>query len=545
MIDTLVLVAALVGVAALANIGTERFGLPHSILLVLVGGVLGFMPFMPVISIDPELVMLLLLPPILYEAGVGMSWRGFRLNLRPILLLAIGCTIFTATAVAAVGHWVLGMPWAVAFLMGAVVSPPDAVAPMAIARRLSLPTRLLTILEGEGLVNDATALIMASFAVAAVVTGAFSLAEASGSFVAILVGETLWGLGVAWTMLRFRAWIGNAQVEMVVSLLTPFIAFWPPHELGGSGVLAAVIAGLYVSRNGRRLISPTTRLQGYFVWGLLVHMIEGILFLLIGLQARLILNGMADGGWQRFALAAVVVCTVVVLIRFVWVYPAAYVPRWLFPSIRARDPDPSPKALFFLGFTGIRGVVSLAAALSIPIAVAGKPFPERDLILFVTFCVILVTLVGQGGLMPLVIRRLGLGEAGAEAADGAKARELSARVEGVRAALKELDRLAQDGAPPAVVAALTRRHRDRLADLRGTEDENYDGSPVADDAVMQALLIEAERKRIAELYDEGAITDNARRRIERELDLEDARNRHALESATGDVLADPDVEREG
>ena len=540
MIATLVLVAILVGITALANIGTERFGVPHSILLVLVGIALSFAPFMPVVAIDPELVLLLLLPPLLYEAGVGMSWRGFRFNLRAILALAIGCTLFTAAAVAAVVHWTLEMPWAVAFVLGAVVSPPDPVAPMAIAKRLQLPTRLLTVLEGEGLVNDATALILTSFAVAAVVTGSFSLAQAAGGFGLILAGETFWGLGVACAILHFRSWIGNPQVEIIFALLTPFIAFWPPHELGGSGVLAAVVAGLYVSWNGRRLISPTTRLQGYFVWGLIVHLIEGVLFLLIGLQARPIAQGITDGGWQRFAFAAAIVCIVIVIVRFVWVYPATYLPRLLSRSLAIRDPLPSRASIFFIGFTGIRGVVSLAAALSIPVAVASRPFPERDLILFVTFCVILVTLVGQGGVLPWLIRRLGLADAGTEAEADAKGRELSARVEGVRAALRELERLGREGASPAAIAALTRRHRDRLA-----EHENHNGSLVADDAALQAQLIKAERRRIGELYDESAITDDARRRIERELDLEDARNRHALESATGDLLADPEVEADG
>lgn len=363
-----------------------------------------------------------------------------------------------------------------------------------------------------------------------------------GGFALILAGETLWDVAVAGAMLRFRTWIGNPQVEIVLSLLTPFIAFWPPHELGGSGVLAAVVAGLYVSWNGRRLISPTTRLQGYFVWGLIVHLIEGLLFLLIGLEARTIVEALADGGWQRFGFAAAIVCVVIVLVRFVWVYPAVYLPRVLSRRLAARDPLPPPAWTFFIGFTGIRGVVSLAAALSIPVAVSGQPFPERDLILFVAFCVILVTLVGQGGALPWLIGRLGLADAGAAEADEAKARELSARVEGVRAALAEVDLLAHGGASPPAVAALRRRHHDRLAELRGTEDENYDGSPVADDAALQAQLIEAERKRIGELYDEGAIVDDARRRIERELDLEDARNRHALESATGDVLADPETE---
>lgn len=213
-----------------------------------------------------------------------MSWRGFRANLRPIMLLAVGCVLFTAAAVGAACHWLLGLPWAVGFVLGAVVSPPDAVAPMAIARRLAVPQRILTVLEGEGLVNDATALILFNFAVAAVQSGGVSVAAAAASFVLIVTGELVWGVGVGWAMLRLRHWVRGPQVEIVLALLTPYLAFWPPHALGGSGVIATVAAGLYVSWNGPRFIAPATRLQGYFVWGLVVYLVEGVVFLLTGLQ---------------------------------------------------------------------------------------------------------------------------------------------------------------------------------------------------------------------------------------------------------------------
>ena len=532
---------ALVATTALAAAGARHLRVPHSILLVLVGAALAFAPGLPRIAIDPDLVLLLMLPPLLYSSGVGMSWRGFWGNLRPILLLAIGCVLFTATAVAVAGHLLLGLPWSVGFVLGAVVSPPDAVAPMAIARRLILPGRLLTVLEGEGLVNDATALILFAFAVAAVETGGVSVAEAAASFVLIVIGEMLWGVALGWAILRLRRLIGDPQVEIVLALLAPYVAFWPPHMLGGSGVLAAVATGLYVSWNGPRFIAVPTRLQGYFVWGLVVHLIEGLVFLLTGLQAHVIVDGLSDSRWQRLALAGLVFSAVVVLVRFVWVFPATYLPR-LIPAIRARDPMPPWQHSFLIGFTGIRGVVSLAAALSIPMLVDGQPFPDRDLVLFSTFCVIMVTLVGQGTALPWVIGRLGLTEAGQAEAAAAKTREVLARVEGVDAALDRLDALERDGAPAPVVAALRRRHRDRRAQFAGTADERVPGSPAADSAVLQLQLNEAERRQIAALYGRGAITDEARRRIERELDLEDARIRHAAESATGQpARADPEA----
>lgn len=533
----------LAATTALVAGGARGASLPHSILLVLAGAVLAFVPGIPRISIDPDMVLLLMLPPLLYSAGVGMSWPGFRDNLRPIMLLAVGCVLFTAAAVAAAAHLLLGMPWAVGFVLGAVVSPPDAVAPMAIARRLGLPGRILVVLEGEGLVNDATALILFSFAVAAVQTGGVSVPNAAGAFGVIVVGETLWGMLLGWASLRLRRQMGDPQVEVVLALLVPYVAFWPPHALGGSGVIAAVAAGLYVSWNGLRFISVQTRLQAYFVWGLVVHLIEGLVFLLTGLQAHVVLDGLQDSSGSRLLLAGTAVSAVVVLVRFVWVFPATYLPRRI-PAIGRRDPAPSWQVPFLIGFTGLRGVVSLAAALSIPLEVNGQPFPERGLILFTTFCVIFVTLVGQGTLLPTVIRRLGLADAGASEAAEDKVREVAARVAGVDAALARLNALEAKGAPASVTAALRRRHLDRRAQFEGTASLRVNGSPVADNAVVQLQLNDAERAQITALYLSRAITDEARRRIERELDLEEARIRHAAESATGDEgAADPEVEQ--
>ena len=544
MLSVLTFGAVLLAVTAVTDAGSGRLGVPKSIVLVLIGAALSLVPGLRPVAIEPDFVMLLLLPPLLYSAGVGMSWRGFRANLRPILLLAIGCVIFTASAVAAACHFLLGMNWAVGFVLGAVVAPPDAVAPMAIARRLHMPQRLLTILEGEGLVNDATALILFAFAIGAVTSGSVSVPTALATFAAIVVGELAWGLAVAWTALRIRRWANSPQSEIILALLTPYLAFWLPHALGGSGVLAAVAAGLFVSWNGPRLIAPATRLQGYFVWGLVTNAIEGLLFLLVGLQANVIASSMLREGWHRLAEAAVIVTAVVVVVRFIWVFPASYLPR-LIPAIGRSDPMPNWRLPFLIGFTGIRGVVSLAAALAIPEQVGGAPFPERDLILFVTFVVIMATLIGPGALLSPVIRVLGLADEGKREAAVDKAAEVAARLAGVDAVLAEIDRLAAAGADPAAIRALRRRHCDRRNEYADTADDSIVGSPVAADARLQAKLIEAERAAIAVAYRDDAITDEARRRIERELDLEDARNLHALESATGDHLADPESEVEG
>ena len=308
-------------------------------------------------------------------------------------------------------------------MLGAIVSPPDAVAPLSIARRMQLPRRLIVILEGEGLANDASALVLYRFAVTAVSVGVFSLGQAAGTLVAIVAGEIVWGIGVGWLMLRLRRWVRDPRIEIMLSVLTPFVAYWPPEHLGGSGVLATVAAGLYISWNGLRLISAATRLQGVFFWD----------FSSIWSRAWCSSSPACRRGdsyprimaysISELAISATVVSAVVIVSRFVWMYPATYLPRWLVPAIRRKDPSPPWQWPFALAFTGIRGIVSLAAALAIPFTTAdGSPFPERDLILFLTFVVIFVTLVGQGLTLPLVARALGLDHTGPPRARGRKER---------------------------------------------------------------------------------------------------------------------------
>src|SRR5262249_49609606 len=267
-------------------------------------------------------------------AGVQMSWREFRFNLRPIALLAFGCVVFTTCAVAAAAYYVLGLPWAIGFLIGAIVAPPDVVAPLAIARALGLPRRLLVVLEGEGLANDATALILYRFAVVAITTGAFSLPQAAGTFAAIVVGEIAWGIGVGWLSLQARRLAHDPRVEIVLSLITPYLAYWVPEHLGGSGVLATVATGLYVSWDRPLLISSETRLQGVFFWDLIVYLIEGFVFLLTGLQARTVFERVQTFSLRELVVAIAVVTAIVIAARFVWMFPAIYVPRWISPSLR-------------------------------------------------------------------------------------------------------------------------------------------------------------------------------------------------------------------
>jgi len=522
------------------SVAARRLRFASPLLMLVVGAALAFLPHAPAVALDPDLVLLALLPPLLYSSGVGMSWRGFRSNLRPILLLAVGCVLFTATAVAAAAHYALGLPWAVGFVLGAIVSPPDAVAPMAVLREIGLPRRLMTVLEGESLVNDATALVTFSFALAAVATSTFSILAATERFVLIVVGEIAFGILVGWVMLRLRHMSNEPRAEVLLALSTPFLAFWPPHSLGGSGVVACVAAGLYVSWNGRNLIRSATRLQGYFIWDLVTWGIEALVFLLTGLQAHAVVQGLSGAELSRALVAGALASITVIVVRFVWVFPATYLPRLMFPALRRRDPAPNWRWPFLVSFAGLRGVVSLAAALSIPVMLGNQPFPDRDLVLVATFCVIAVTLIGLGTTLPFVVRRLGLARTGAAEAAENKRDERAARLEGIDAVLAAVNACTLNDAPAFALESLRRKHTDRRNHLATTADDSTPDDPVATASEIELHLVDVERAAIARAYAENRLTDEARRRIERELDLEEARIRHALASASNADLEPPD-----
>jgi CPA1 family monovalent cation:H+ antiporter len=515
----LFLLAVLAGAALLA----KRFNLAPAILLLLAGIALAFSPGMPGLELPPELVLLVVLPPLIYSAAVAMSWREFKQNLRPIILLAVGCVIFTAAMVAAATHYLIGLPWNVGFLLGAIVSPPDAVAPLAIARRLGIPRRVLVVLEGEGLANDATALILYRFAVIAITTGAFSLTKATGTFFAVVAAEALFGIAVGWLFLRARHYSRDPQVEITLSLITPYLAYWVPEHFGGSGVIAAVACGLYTSWNGPLWISSATRLQGIFFWNLMIYLIEGLLFLLTGFQMRLLYEKSKAFPLDDILGAIALVAIIIIAARFAWTYPATYLPRILSRSLRKRDPSPPWQHIFILSFAGVRGAVSLAAALALPLTLAsGDAFPFRDLIQFVSFGVIIVTLVGIGFSLPVVVRWLGVADTAHSEHIAEHQSEIAARREALDAALRSLDALVEKcEISDEIVSLLRARHDIRVNQLPSSLDpENHDVS--AEGTELTRELITAERKFIHMMLRDGKITDETRRRIERDLDLEEA-----------------------
>jgi monovalent cation/hydrogen antiporter len=515
----LILLAVLAGTALLAR----RLNIAPAILLLLAGIALAFVPGMPAVELPPELVLLVVLPPLIYSASVAMSWREFRSNLRPIILLSVGCVIFTAFAVATATHYLIGLPWGVGFLLGAIVAPPDVVAPLAIARKLGMPRRILVVLEGEGLANDATALILYRFAVAAISTGLFSLPKATGTFAAIVVCEILFGVAVGWLSLRARHRARDPQVEIALSLITPYLAFWIPEHLGGSGVIATVACGLYISWNGPLFISSATRLQGIFFWDLVIFLVEGLLFLLTGFQMRLLFEKSKAFPLQDILLTTALVAVIIIVARFAWVYPATYLPRLISKQIRKRDPAPSWQTTFVVAFTGVRGAVSLAAALALPLALpSGEGFPHRDMILFVAFGVIFITLIGLGSGLPVVVRWLGVTRDGHKEHVAEHEAEIAARREALDAALKSLDAITDDRElSDEVVKLLRARHEVRSNQLPDALDPNAHDVTVAGTALTRELIAE-ERKFIHVLLRDGKITDETRRRIERDLDLEEA-----------------------
>jgi monovalent cation/hydrogen antiporter len=530
----LVLLAAVAALATLAG----RVAIPYPILLVLGGLALGFVPGLPRVELDPEVVFLLFLPPLLYVSALFTSWRDFRANLRPISLLAVGLVLMTTCAVAAAAHWAAGLPWAAAFSLGAIVSPTDAIAATAIAQRLGVPRRIVTILEGESLVNDATGIVAYRIAVAGVVTGTFSLWEAGLQFIVGAAGGIALGLAVGWAVVWARRHVSeDPSVQNTISLLTPFAAYllaeelpsylWHeslhlPGELHFSGVLAVVVAGLYLGRRGPYVISPETRLQGYAFWELVTFLLNGLIFSLIGLQLGGIVRGLSEYSGTTLILYAGLISLTVILVRIAWVFPATYAPRWASRTLRERDPSPPWQAVSVVSWTGMRGVISLAAALALPLTTeTGTPFPNRDLILFLTFCVILATLVVQGLTLPALIRALGLED------DGSQEREeMTGRIEVAEAALARIeelldeDRVAEDTAER--VRGIYNYRRSRFSARFESDEDGLEERSAAFQRLMRELL-RTQRKTLIELRNKGKIGDEAMHRIERDLDLEESR----------------------
>lgn len=508
----LLLFAATAGLRLLA----DRARIPLPTLLVLGGLCVAFIPGLPRLVLDPQTIFLIFIPPLLFWAALTTSLRDLKRNLRAITLLAVWLVLATMFVVAVVVHALLPqLPWAICFVLGAIVSPPDAVAVIASTRSLSLPRDTLVILEGESLVNDATALVAYQIALAAVVTGTFSVAQAGIELLVTGAGGIAIGLAagwcVGWVRLHMRR---SSVVENTLSLLSPFIAFIPADELGCSGVLAVVAMGLFFGRRGPRVVTAETRLQGTAMWEMLTFLLEGLIFILIGLQLPQVVQALDKGAVARLVGVSCAVAAAMIAIRMVLIFPGAYLPRWVDRQLgRATTPYPPWRHLFFGGWAGIRGGDSLVIALALPyVALRGAPLPGRDAVIFITFVVILITLVVQGLTLAPLIRVLGIAGGKEEEAEERHARSTS-----IRAGAEALERIA--AAEPSALQTTTQ--------LRELVAENRAGlnslvSP-SSSALLRARLamIAEQREAVIALRDRNEISDDVMRRLQQEFDHEE------------------------
>jgi Na+/H+ antiporter len=514
------LLVAVAGLSALAR----HLSVPYPIMLVVGGALLGFVPGLPEVSLDPEVVLVVFLPPLLYRASIFANFNDLRANLRGLTLNAVGLVLATMCAVAWAAHeFIPGLPWGAAFVLGAIVSPTDPLAAATIMRRLDVPRRLVSSIEGEGLFNDATALVAYRVAVAAVVAGSFSFADAGLKFVLGVAGGVAIGLSVGWIVAEIRKRTTDAQVSVTISLLTGYAAFVPADAIGASGVLATVTAGIYMGIRGPQILPARTRLQGYFVWDILDFIINAILFVLIGLQLRAVVDGLSEYSASTLGSYALAVTAVVVCTRFAWFFTVPYL-------IRAIDRHPAQRARrvgvpwrLVMAWSGMRGAVSLAVALALPFTTdTGGGFPKRDLIIFLTFAVIFFTLVVQGLSLPAVIRRLGVSDGGTDADE-----EVRARLVMTKAAIERIDALAgeewtRDDTVERMRAFYEYRKRRFAARAGKIEDDGYEDRSLAYQQMLQ-LVLGAQREALLRMRRDGELSNEVMNRILRELDLEESR----------------------
>lgn len=511
----------LLAVAALAIVA-RKFQIPYPILFVIGGLVLGLIPRLPHLHLNPELIFILFLPPLLYPAGLFTPWRDFRDNIRPILALALGLVLFTTVVVAWFAHQFLGLAWPVGFVLGAIISPPDAVAAIAITRTLRVPRRIIAIIDGESLANDATSFTTYRFAVAAAVTGAFSLLQATWNFIVVVTGGIIVGLLAGWIAAAIQRRLDDPPVQTTISLITPYATYLAAESGHVSGVLAVVVAGLFLGWRSPETLTSRTRLVVYNTWQMVVFILNGFLFILIGLQLPDVVHDLSGHSIPQAVWYAVLIVALVIVVRIVWVFAVTYNAGILVRKNRVSEHLPPWKNVAIVSWTGMRGVDSLAAALAVPLVTKnGLPFPERGLIIFITFCVIFGTLVLQGLSLAPIIRWFKMSDD-----HTLQNEERLARLEANRAALNKVSQHARDrNIPDHLLARLRTEYEDRIHQLTTHEDSDERHltlySPEYEELSKKAL--EEERKAILNLRNKRIINDQVLRRIQKDIDLAEAR----------------------
>jgi len=521
----LILLLLLLFVAAFAALA-RKLQTPYPIVLVIAGLLLGFVPGIPTITLDPDLIFLVLLPPLLFSAAWVTSWRDFSHNLVSIGMLAIGLVGFTVLGVAEAGPWLFhGFDWRIGFVLGAAVATTDAIAATSIAKRIGLPKRIVDLLEGESLLNDATGLLALEFAVAMVVRGENpTISFGVLRLLYLCVAGIASGLMLARIVEWFEHRIDDGPIEIAVSILVSYAAYLTAEAIHASGVLAVVAAGLYLGRKSSRFLSPGVRLQARAVWDSLTFILNGFVFVLIGLQLPSVLAGVSELSVRRLVLYGALFSLFLILLRMVWTFPGAYVAYFIRTRLlHQNEKRPGVRQIFVVGWTGMRGVIALAAAMSLPQTVAdGSPFPHRDLIVFLTFCVILVTLVFQGLTLPPLIRMLGLAEI-----SGPKYEEQEARRLVVQAAQERLEEIRRSDASgfAEVYDDLAQHYTHRFASVGGLgQDEGHaHAEHYLQYLDLSRTLLDVERQAVLRLRDEGRVTDETLREMEYELDLDETR----------------------
>lgn len=525
--NQVLLILSLLFVVSMLSMLSQKLRISYPIFLVVAGLLISLIPGTPSVSLQPEVVFIIFLPPLLYAAAWNTSWNDFWANRRPIGLLSIGLVIFTSAAVAFTAHAMIpGFTLALGFLLGGIVSPPDAIAATSVLQGMKVPRRAIAILEGESLVNDASSLIVFKFALAAMLTGQFVLWKASGEFLWVSLMGIALGLGFAFVEYLIHRFLPTTpSIDTAITLITPYLMYITAEHSHFSGVLAVVSGGLFMSWRSHDVFSYNTRIQTTSVWDTLVFLLNGVVFILIGLQLPGIVDGLEENSIMQSFKYAVVISIVTILIRILWVFPGAYVPRILSKKLREREVRPTPNSVFLVAWSGMRGVVSLAAALSVPLALGDKAFPYRNLILFITFCVILVTLVIQGLSLPLMLKWLKI-----EVPEDEHEQEQEIRLRLANVALDHIEHNYGEEANSIDAFTRLRDRYKRMAEITARKLEKEDELKKRPEFLhryreMLLELVHARRVELNKMRHENQFPEELIRKKEDELDLEEARLR--------------------
>jgi Na+/H+ antiporter len=524
--DNLLLIISLLFVVSMLAMLSDKLRISYPIFLVIAGLLISLVPGIPDISLDPDIIFIIFLPPLLYAAAWNTSWHEFWRFRRGISMLAFGLVLFTALAVAGISHYMIpDFPLALGFLLGGIVSPPDAIAATSVLQNLKIPRPIVTILEGESLVNDASSLIVFRFAIAALFTGKFILWKAGVDFLLVVSMGILVGLAIAYIVYAIHRWLPtSASIDTAITLISPYLMYITAEHFHFSGVLAVVCGGLFLSYRSHEIFDYSSRLQTTSVWNVIIFLLNGVVFILIGLQLPVVVRGLGEYSLGSAIFYGIVISLVTIIVRLAWVYPGAYLPRMCSRSIRANETAPGKKNVFILGWSGMRGVVSLASALAIPLTLTkGDAFPHRNLILFITFVVILFTLVLQGLTLPLVIRWLKI-----EVMENEEDQRLSIRLRLANAVLDYIStEYAEETASIDAFSRLKERYQ-RMVEITGKRLEKDEGdklTPAFLSRYRQLLLelVKIQRQELSHMRRDNLFTEELLRSKEFELDLEEAR----------------------